>query len=287
MASSPSPSVFGYANYRTYLRDVYEHRKGTQRGFSFRWFAQKAGLASPNFLKLVIDGQRNLSTKGVEAFARALGLTARERDCFADLVQFEQAATAAEKTRAWERLSSYQARRKVRAVTHQEFEYLSRWYYPVVRELISLPGFREDPRWIARQVRPAITAAQAKAALEVLLALGLVERDDAQRLRPRDKLLSTGAEVRSLAVGNFHRQMMERGAESIERFDREEREISGLTVSISAEGVRTFKERIHALRAELLELAGRDEHADRVMQLNFQLFPVAILDGEGESEHAP
>lgn len=122
--------------------------------------------------------------------------------------------------------------------------------------------------------------------IQNLTSLGLVERDAEQRLHPRDKLLSTGAEVRSLAVGNFHRQMMERGAESIERFDRAEREISGLTVSISAAGVRTFKERIHALRAELLELAGRDEHADRVMQLNFQLFPVAVLAADLDQENA-
>ena len=282
MATPASPDIFTYASYRAYLRDAYAHRKATQRGFSFRWFAQKAGLSSPNFLKLVMDGQRNLSSKGAEAFAHALGLSGREAGCFSDLVQFEQATTGADKTRAWDRLAAYQARRKVRPVTHQEFEYLSRWYYPVVRELVALPGFREDPRWIARQVTPAITASQAKGALEVLQALGFVERGPDQRLRQRDALLSTGPEVRSLAVANFHRQMMTRGAEAIDRFDRSDREISGLTVALSPASLQAFKERIHALRAELLELAGRDTAADRVVQLNFQLFPVAVIAADDD-----
>ena len=72
------------------------------------------------------------------------------------------------------------------------------------------------------------------AALDLLLQLGFVVRDADGTLRQSEPLLSTGAEVRSLAVGNFHRQMMQRAAESIELVDRSEREISGLTVGLRA-----------------------------------------------------
>ncbi|MEZ4366804.1 MAG: TIGR02147 family protein [Kofleriaceae bacterium] len=129
MPGDGGPRVFEYADYRAYLRDTYAHRKATQRGFSYRSFARKAGLSSPNYLKLVIDGQRNLAPKGAAAFAVALGLPPREAAFFHDLVAFAQAETAAEKNRAWERLASYRAHRRVRAVAHHEFEYLSRWWY--------------------------------------------------------------------------------------------------------------------------------------------------------------
>ncbi|MEZ4366803.1 MAG: hypothetical protein R2939_11010 [Kofleriaceae bacterium] len=37
------------------------------------------------------------------------------------------------------------------------------------------------------------------------------------------------------------------------------------------------KEKIQALRTELLELAGREAVADRIVQINFQLFPLAVV----------
>jgi uncharacterized protein (TIGR02147 family) len=99
-------------------------------------------------------------------------------------------------------------------------------------------------------------------------------------LRQGEVLLSTGPEVRSLAVGNFHRQMMERAAASIELVAREERDISGLTVALSAEACARFKQRIVELRAELLQLSAAETAPTRVVQLNFQLFPLATTEEE-------
>jgi len=280
VARALAVDVFSYLSYRAFLRDAYHDLKARQRGFSYRWFSRKAGLASPNFLKLVMDGKRNLSSRGAEAFADALGLSSREASFFRELVDFEQADTPTEKNRAWDRLSSYQGHRKVRAVERHQFEYLSKWWYPAIRELVAIPGFRDDPEWIARQLRPAITPTQARAAIELLLQLGFVVRGDDGGLTQSEPLLSTGAEVRSLAVGNFHRQMMQRAAEAIDLVDRSEREISGLTVALSQASFQLFKEKIHALRAELLELSGREVAPDRVIQVNFQIFPLAIVEAD-------
>ncbi len=270
--------VFGYLSYRTFLRDAYSDLKSRQRGFSYRWFSRKAGLSSPNFLKLVIDGQRNLSPRSATAFATALGLSGNESAFFRELVDFEQADNSADKNRAWERLSTYQGHRRVRAVERHEFEYLSRWWYPAIRELVACPGFREEPEWIARALRPAISPTQARSAIDLLLTLGFLERDADGVLRQREPLLSTGAEVRSLAVGNFHRQMMQRAAEAIEHIDRAERDITSLTVAVSREGFALFKEKLNGLRAELLELSTREANPDRVIQINFHAFPLAVID---------
>ncbi len=279
--------VFSYLSYRAFLRDAYVNLKQNQRGFSFRWFSRKAGLSSPNFLKLVMDGKRNLSSRGAQAFATALGLSGREASFFYELVDFEQADTAADKNRAWDRLSSYQGHRRVRALERHQFDYLSRWWNPAIRELVALPTFRDDPEWIAQQLRPAITAAQAASALELLLGLGFVVRGEDGRLAQSEPLLSTGPEVRSLAVGNFHRQMMQRAAEAIELVDRSEREISGLTVALSHTTFQLFKDKIHALRSELLELSGRETAPDRVIQVNFQLFPLAVVNEPAAGDDPP
>lgn len=270
--------MFDYLDYRAFLRDAYEDLKKRQRGFSYRWFSRRAGMSSPNFLKLVIENQRNLTAESTEKFAQALGLGDKESAFFRELVGFNQAATAAEKNRYFERIGSYRRHRAVRSLERQAFEYLSHWYYPAIRELVSCQGFREDPEWIAKKLIPPITPADARRALDLLLELGLIERAEDGALRQGDPLLSTGPEVRSLAVGNFHRQMMERASAAIDIVPPERRDISGVTVSLSPKAFKMFKEKIIALRAELLELSAEEKHATRVVQFNFQVFPMAITE---------
>lgn len=168
----------------------------------------------------------------------------------------------------------------MRSLERHQFEYLSRWWYPAIRELVACEGFVEDESWIAQQLIPSISASQARQALDLLLELGFLERDASGTLRQGEPLLSIGAEVRSLAVGNFHRQMMERAAASIELVDREMRDISGVTVALSPESFQMFKQKIIDLRAELLELSAAETRPSRVVQINIQLFPLASTEGE-------
>ena len=237
-------------------------------------------MTSPNFLKLVIDGKRNLSATSAERFATALELSSTETAFFRELVGFGQARTATEKNRHFERIGAYRQHRAVCALERHQFEYLSHWWYPAIRELVACEGFVDDPEWIAGRLVPAITAAQARQALDLLQALGFVDRDERGRLRQRTPLLSTGPEVRSLAVGNFHRQMMERAAASIDLVDRDLRDISGVTIALSPEAFQRVKQKIVELRAELLALSAGDDRPTRVVQVNFQLFPLAATDGK-------
>ena len=270
--------IFAYFGYRAFLRDAYADLKQHQAGFSYRWFARRAGMTSPNFLKLVIDGKRNLSAASTERFATALELSSNETAFFRELVGFGQARTAAEKNRHFERIGAYRQHRAVCALERHQFEYLSHWWYPAIRELVACRGFVEDPEWIAARLVPAITPAQARQALDLLHALGFVDRDERGRLRQRTPLLSTGPEVRSLAVGNFHRQMMERAAASIDLVDRDLRDISGVTIALSPEAFQRVKQKIVELRAELLAVSAGEDHPTRVVQVNFQLFPLATTE---------
>lgn len=272
-------NVFEFMNYREFLRAAYVDLKENQRGFSYRWFSRRAGMSSPNFLKLVIEGQRNLGPESTEQFADALGLGTQECSFFRELVAFNQAKTPAEKNLHFGNIGQFRKHRAVKKLERNTFEYLSHWYYPAIRELVSCKGFREDHKWIAARLRPRVTQAQVRKAIDVLLKIGVLVRDESSgELSQSDPLLSTGPEIQSLAVRNFHRQMIERGSAAIETFDISEREVSGTTVPLSQRGFQILKERIHALRAELLELSAEDEDPTRVVQFNFQAFPLAISE---------
>src|SRR4051794_28723575 len=66
--------VFAYQDYRQFLKDYYVERRKRDRKFSIRFFARRAGLRSQNYLKVVMDGRRSLTSRNMPKFVRGLGL---------------------------------------------------------------------------------------------------------------------------------------------------------------------------------------------------------------------
>src|SRR5688572_30102358 len=83
--------IFAYDNYRAFLKDFYEAKRKTAEKISFRQFARLAGFNSPSFLKMVIDGKRNLSNESIGKVASALRFNKEEAEFFNHLVLFNQA----------------------------------------------------------------------------------------------------------------------------------------------------------------------------------------------------
>jgi uncharacterized protein (TIGR02147 family) len=274
------PRVYDFIDYREFLRQHFAASKKRFKHYSFRYFSRKAGLSSSNFLKLVMDGKRNLGPSALEGFVKALKLDADEAAFFRDLVALAQADTVAERNRAFERVAANRRFRRARRLEGPLFKYLSRWYYPAVRELAGRADFRDDPKWVAKQLLPPITTRQARAALRTLEELGLLVRVDGRLVRGEPSL-TTGHEVRSVVVPAYHRQMIERAAWSVDNVPRDERDISAQTVCIRAGSLAELKERIHRFREEMLERCDSEEEPERVYQLCIQLFPLSTApDGE-------
>ncbi|KAF0163977.1 MAG: hypothetical protein FD160_4103 [Caulobacteraceae bacterium] len=286
MTSAPSlavdPDVLLFLDYRAYLRALYEARK-KHRGFSFRAFSRRAGLTSPNYLKLVIDGERNLSRAMALRFAHACGLSgARERH-FTTLVAFNQARTLDERNQLYARLRRHRRAQDARRLGRAQDLYHSRWYLPAIREFVTSDDFREDPKWIARQLWPSITTREAAEALAQLAELGLLTRGEDGKLAQSEPTVSTGPELRSLHLGNFHRTMIDHAKGAIDAVPALERDISSLTLCLGASGLARVKQAIQRFRRELLDLAEMEDAPRQVVQVNFQLFPLTRLAPEPEA----
>lgn len=274
VADAAAVNIFGFLDYRAALRALYDHKKASEYGFSHRAFSRRAGLKSVNFLKLVMDGERNLSPDAAARFAQALGLRGREADYLCELVQYNQARTSKERSLAYERMVRLKPEREIRELDAQQSAYHESWYIPAIRELAARGDFRDDPGWIARTLEPSITLAQADKALSVLRSLGLLSADEAGTLRPVDAHVSTGLAPLGHHLADYHRTMIERAAQAIDRFPREEREIASLTLCIDDAMLPELKARLQAFRRELMQLAEQSGDRKRVVQINFQLFPL-------------
>lgn len=273
----PLEDVFRYQDYRRFLADEYTARKKSVYGFSYRSFAQRVGSTAPNYLKLVTDGQRNLTSEMAARFALALDLSSEEQAFFCDLVAFNQASTAAERQHRYEALGRHRRYRQAFRLERAHATYHSEWYVPAIRELASTAVFRSDPKWIAKKLRPSITPREAEAALKVLVELGLLTVDAEGTYRQVDPLVSTGDDAPlGHHIVTYHRKMMEQAAIALDEVPRAEREIASLTLAVSPAEAARLKERLYALRQELLQssLEAPSEERTEVIQINLQLFPL-------------
>jgi uncharacterized protein (TIGR02147 family) len=270
-----SVHAFAYLDYRAFLRDLFEEKKALKAGFSHRAFSRRAGLKSTNYLHLVISGQRNLTGAAARQFAKGFGLQKDEADYFCELVSFNQASTAEERGRAYERLGRFSKFRSAHQLAAAQGEYHALWYLPAIRELAAREDFSDDPKWIGKALIPPISTAEAKKGAARLEELGLLVRDARGRLRQATEVVTTGSGPLGHQVVAYHRAMMERASESIDRVPREEREISSLTLCVSHDVLLRLKERIREFRKELLAIAELEGKPERVVQLNFQLFPLS------------
>jgi uncharacterized protein (TIGR02147 family) len=269
--------LFSYTDYRKYLADFYgEHKKKTP-SFSYSVLAQKAGFRTKTFLHKVIHGEKELPRQSVYAVAQAMGLKKRETEYFTELVNFNQARTTQEREFHFNQLQSFGKTSAGTILRQNQFDYFSEWYHAVLRELVTITDFGEDYTRLSRMLEPPITPTQARRGVQLLLDLGIIVKAEKGLYKQTNKSITTGEHVANLAVHRFQKENMQLASESLDRFDKNDRDISSLTCSISQKGLEALKGELESCRKKMIAIIEKDEPVDRVYQLNFQLFPVSRL----------
>ena len=272
-----SPDIFTYYDYRKYLDDLVAYERKRTPVFSNRYIVQKAGFKSPTALKHVIDGKRNLSLESANRFATALKIEGIKRHYFLTLVLFNQTTSLEEREKYLNELLELKRTDSPSRLNEDKYDVFAKWYHLAIRELVELPDYKNSSKWIGRVLSPQIGASDAADSMNLLKRLGLVEKQECA-YRSIDKTLATDERVRSVKVVEYHRQMIQLGAESMTRFSCEEREVSGTTLRIKQEDAKLIVTMLRELRKKVLTLAANSENADQIYQLNFQLFPLVHTD---------
>lgn len=268
-------NVYAYYNYRKYLQDYYDYRKSVQRYFSYRSFAKKAGYSSSGFYLDLIRGRKSLTPQMLPKFIAALGLTEKEGRYFTLMVDFTHATTAASKQAIFEQMSALLPS-AVKSLTKNQQEYYSKWYYVAAREALAILNIGEkNIQELALFLNPRITLPQAKQAIQLLLALDLIELDLTGCYRSVNKAIFSGSEIAPLFVHQFQKQMIDLGKDALDHYSTERRNVSCMTMSVSAEGLERIISKIDLFRKEVVDIVRSDEGESMVAQMNIQFFPLS------------
>ena len=268
-------SIFTYIDYRLFLRDYIHEKKLNSNGFSFKVIADRAGFKARDYILRVMNGSRNLSQSGVCMLSQALRFSEKEAEYFTNLVGFNQAKKPSEKEFFFNKISAIRKYGQAQKLRNDQFEYLSEWYYVAIRSLLPVMDFKDDFAALAKFLDPPLTPGQAKKAVNLLLRLGLVQRTAQGNYTVPASSLSTGDEIASTALFQFHKQSIDLARRALDYFSASDRDISGVTMSLSGPGLKRVKEEVQRFRKRIMEIATEDKGEEGAFQLNIQLFPLS------------
>lgn len=269
--------VVDHLDYRSYLLALYQHIKSQEQVYTYFKFSENLGLGYCTTSHLITMGKRRLTVKAAEKMSKHMNLRNEDRRYFMALVAYAQSPDPTQKSKAFHRIRRIKNEAVSTAEERLQLRFFSEWYHSVVLELLSIPHVSQDPETLAGLVRPRVAPGKIDESKQLLLELGLLTHDESTGLlRPAQTHLRTAPDVAGLSVLSYHHQMLGLAKDALSTMAAEERDVTSVMVSASAERFEEIKHEILTFRRRIAELCESDPPVtrDRVLQLNLQLFPV-------------
>ncbi|MBQ9225170.1 MAG: TIGR02147 family protein [Fibrobacter sp.] len=271
--SAKVKNVFMYFDYREYIRDVLETLQ--KDGLSLRAIQESAGLSGSAFFTRILDGSRPLSTANAKTLVTAWGMGEDEAEYFMDMVKFGNERDVDRREGHLKKLLAVRSRNREYALQDSTLKFFSKWYYPVLRDLLPLVPAGTSAERIGRMFTPALRAPQVQSGIDYLVEAGFIAIGEDGKYAVTSPIVSTPPRVRSTILRKYHLKNLEINAEVYDSFTSDDRSITSVTCSLSKEGFEKVREEIAALREKILAIAREDKSPDRVCHVGFQLVPRA------------
>jgi uncharacterized protein (TIGR02147 family) len=267
-------SPLAFKDYRSFLLGHVQFKRAQNPQWSYTVWARQLGLKSSSTLIMILKGQRNPGRSLMDDFARYFRFDARERAYFADLVRLAKAHAEVQLSmNVLQELEQRNPGKGFRLLDRDTFLAVSNWHHFALREMVQLKDFREDLEWISANLQFPLKPEKIEEALQTLLRLNLITRDEQGRLRSTSTHLDTSTDVASEGLKRHHEQQLANAAHCLRALEPEKREISGGCFAIKAESLPRAKELIRSFAIKLCnELEVKD--GDQVFQLELAFFPL-------------
>ena len=265
--------VFEYMDYRKYLKDAFEERKLADSSLSYRNLADSLGLDGSNLHK-ILQGRSHLPARCQSRVLKFLGLGNREAEYFLLLTAYARERGAKARMEILERARLLQDVPR-KALEERELLFYQNWWTPVVRLLLEAHEGRAIPARLAKSVCPPISPDEAQASLDLLLELGLVKKTGSGRLKLAEAHLTAGGERKALAIHAYQKQVFELAIASLQRFSKDERDVSTVTFSVDDQAYQAILDILRECRRQVQKHADSIRQPTRVMQLAMAFFPVS------------
>jgi uncharacterized protein (TIGR02147 family) len=263
---------FDYDDYREVLKAAFESRKETSPQFSYKVLAEILGLDPAGTFR-VLHKERHLPARCVSRAIDFLELTGRSAEYFVLMTSYGRERR---KSARQEILQKAMELRDVprRQLTERELSVLRDWWVVAVRCAVEVLEGRAVPEEIARRIVPSVDVQEVRAALDLLVDMGIAKKTQGGGLRIVDQHLTVDGERGRQAVSEFQRKVFGLAAESVDRFPREVRDISTLTVTVDEDAFEDIRVILKDCRRRIQARVGDAVRPDRALQVAMAIFPL-------------
>ncbi len=279
---SKEPCLTDYMDYRSYLQDYYIHRRklsaNDRRPYNYAVFSAGADIKSPNYLKMIIEGRRNLSDEMTRKFSKALGHNKEQSDEFQLLVQYNQEVAALKRNEYLRRLTQTRIDQQMRAGVEDRhiWNKVPNWVVWVLYAMTDQRGFELSLEGIRALLKGKVSDHEILVAMRALKDAGVVETDPATgHLKKARSWFDSADDIPVALIRKLQTEFMFLGLESLYQDPPLTREFGSLTLALTQSEFEELKFQLRKLRKQIYRdnsIARLQSKGERVYQFNVQLF---------------
>lgn len=276
-ASAAPINIYGYVDFKRFLSDAYEERAARDPHFTKTSICRQLGLPnSRSFFSDILSGKKQVSKSKLELLIPIFSLDADEAQYFRFLVLYNQTLVKDEREFYLDQLIALN-RTPWMLVDRGAYEYYKEWYTSAIRAYLDIDDVRDDELdKVARALYPPVTVPQVKASMELLKRLDFIRKDPRGCWKPGDKILFSKSDANDALIKRYQARCVELGVSAMYDPDLGPKTFATRTLSVSADIYGKIEKKLQKFLSEVRSLAHKDERpADRLCQLNIQLFPQA------------
>lgn len=266
--------IYEYLDYKKYLVEWRIESRKVNTHLTHEYICRALGQNNRSYFSDIEKGRKVIGSEVLDRLIKLIGLKGDESKYFRALVGYGQCANYSEEEFWFERLMELNKAPR-QHLTKEKYSYFKEWYHSAVRSYLDTANFKDEYETLVKDLYNRITQDEAKKSVELLLTLGLIAENDEGYLKPTDKVVSAGDDVRHECIKAYNISNNEILQSILEKGEPGTHNSSLVTVSVSQKGLALIEKRIFALRQEIMAIAHKDdEDANGVYQVALHAFPL-------------
>lgn len=276
----PRISIFDYDEHQAFIKDYFESLRKRIPSLSYQKIQQELNLSSKSQAFRLANGTlQNFSKKFTEDLIKYMKLNHLEKKYFGLLFWKYESQSEDELKVFQEKLNKIKSMAKPLWINCRYEKFLSRWYFPALRELAIISPNPDDYEKMGEEFYPPISAEEVELGLKILMEDGILEQTDDGYIQT-NALMESIPDVRKMFVRDYQIKMIECIKNSFPYSEMDLQHLTAQTFSVNQDGVQKLKSRISSFLRDVVSVVTENDDGEcQVFQLNMQLLPLTKSQG--------
>lgn len=247
------------AEFRAFLLNELSSRCHKNPRYSLRAFAKFLNI-DPGTLSKILNNKHTPGVRLIERLSRKLSISPLEIEKFKVPI-FKLSQIKKSKNSDFLKLKT------------DEFNYISKWYFMAILELLEVKDFRNNYQWMADRL--GISLYEVQNAFSVLERIGMIKQQDGEWID-----LSNGKSTclehaeTSGAMRSFQKEILSKAIDALEDVPIEDRSQTSMTIAINKSELPLVKNLLAEFRRSLSAYLAKNPEKDEVYHLGLSFYPV-------------